>query len=209
MLVVGLGNPGQKYVCTRHNVGRDILLEIIKNDNFSELKVDRYSNALVSEGHAESLGETTGEKFLDDKRVIIALPGTFMNQSGEAVKELVKKYALTPESVVIVHDDIDLPFGRIKISKDRGDGGHNGVKSVVEHLGTRDFSRIRIGICPVNEGGEKSKPHKDVVSGYVLGHFSREESDNLHTLAKRVNDALAAIARVGVTQAMNLINESS
>jgi peptidyl-tRNA hydrolase, PTH1 family len=208
MLVVGLGNPGQKYVHTRHNVGRDILLEIIKRDDFSELKIDKYANALVSRGHIESVGEASRSDTTDKGYIIMALPGTFMNHSGEAVRGLVKKYGLNPEEVVIVHDDIDLPFGRVKISKDRGDGGHNGVKSVIEQLGTRDFSRIRVGICPTNEEGEKAKPHKDVVSGYVLDRFSPTESDNLSAVATRVSEALVVIVQRGVVQAMNIINES-
>jgi peptidyl-tRNA hydrolase, PTH1 family len=201
MLFVGLGNPDQKYVYTRHNVGRDILLEIIKSGHFSELQKDTYANALIS----EELIDDEGTK---KDKTVITLPNTYMNRSGESVKELIKKHNLDSGSVVLVHDDIDLSFGRIKISKDRGDGGHNGVKSVVEHLGTRDFSRIRIGVCPVNEEGEKIKPHKDVVSRYVLGQFSPKEIEGLKSITKRVKEALALMAEVGVERAMNTINEA-
>jgi peptidyl-tRNA hydrolase, PTH1 family len=201
MLFVGLGNPDQKYVYTRHNVGRDILLEIIKSGHFSELQKDTYANALIS----EELIDDEGTK---KEKTVITLPNTYMNRSGESVKELIKKHNLDSGSVVLVHDDIDLSFGRIKISKDRGDGGHNGVKSVVEHLGTRDFSRIRIGVCPVNEEGEKIKPHKDVVSRYVLGQFSPKEIEGLKSITKRVKEALALMAEVGVERAMNTINEA-
>jgi peptidyl-tRNA hydrolase, PTH1 family len=201
MLFVGLGNPDQKYVYTRHNVGRDVLLEIIKRGHFSELQKDTYANALFS----EELIDDEGTK---KDKIVIALPNTYMNRSGESVKELIKKHNLDLGSVVLVHDDIDLSLGRIKISKDRGDGGHNGVKSVVEHLGTRDFSRIRIGVCPVNEEGEKIKPHKDVVSRYVLGQFSPKEIEGLKSITKRVKEALALMAEVGVERAMNTINEA-
>ncbi|MEX0933558.1 MAG: aminoacyl-tRNA hydrolase [Candidatus Paceibacterota bacterium] len=207
MLVVGLGNPGQKYVHTRHNIGRDVLLEIIGRGDFSDLQTDRYSHSLISNGYLKHAGDLPRDLTDTTGRLIVALPETFMNRSGEAVRELVKKYTLTHEDVVVVYDDIDLPFGRIRISKDRGDGGHNGIKSVVEHLGTKNFSRIRVGICPMNENGEKSKPHKDVVSRYVLGALSPHETEAFATAVDRVEEALYHVSMQGVEEAMNVINE--
>lgn len=209
MLVVGLGNPGQKYVHTRHNIGRDILLEIINRGDFSDIQTDRYARSLISDGYLRP-----GEKALwgtytdDERRLTVAFPETFMNRSGEAVRELVKKYALSPEDVAVVYDDIDLPYGRVKISKDRGDGGHNGIKSIVEHLGTKNFCRIRVGICPTNESGEKSKPQKEVVSRYVLGHLSPLEAETFPAIVDRVEEALAYVRIKGVEEAMNVINEA-
>lgn len=203
MLVTGLGNPGQKYVHTRHNVGRDILVRIAEGADFSEWKTDRLAKALIADGFV-SKGETSDE----GRRVIIALPETFMNRSGEAVRELVKKYGLSSQDVIVVYDDIDLPFGTVRISKDRGDGGHNGVKSVSEHLGTKDFVRIRIGICPTNGEGEKAKPHKTEVGGYVLAHFSPAEEEALEEVTRRVERAVWLIALAGVERAMNTVNES-
>ena len=208
MLVVGLGNPGQKYVHTRHNIGRDILWEIINRGDFSELQADRYARSLISLGYLACVSTLSREVVDTKTRLIIALPETFMNRSGEAVKELMKKYILTHEEFVVVYDDIDLPFGRVKISKDRGDGGHNGVRSIVEQVGTKNFSRIRVGICPTNESGEKSKPHKDVVSRYVLGHLSPKEAEVFESLIQRVEEALECLSTKGVDEAMNTINES-
>ena len=207
MLVVGLGNPGRKYVNTRHNIGRDILLEIINRGDFSDVQTDRYAHSLISDGYVTSARVLPREATDTAGRLIIALPETFMNRSGEAVRELMKKYSLTHEEVVVVYDDIDLPFGRVKISKDRGDGGHNGVKSIVAQVGTKNFSRIRIGICPTNETGEKSKPHKDVVSRYVLGHLSPKETEAFALVIERVEEALVCVSTKGVEEAMNTINE--
>lgn len=208
MLVVGLGNPGQKYVHTRHNIGRDVLLEIISRGDFSDVQSERYAHSLVSLGNVGSMDISPQSATDTVKRLVIAFPETFMNRSGEAVRALMKKYELTPEEVVVVYDDIDLSFGRVKISKDRGDGGHNGIKSVVEHLGTKNFSRIRIGICPTDENGEKDKPHKDVVSRYVLGHLSPKETEALPGVINRVEEALKRMSSKGVDEAMNAINET-
>jgi len=207
MLVVGLGNPGQKYAHTRHNIGRDILLEIINRGDFSDIQNDRYAHSLVSDGYMAKARVVPRE--ITDKTgwLIIALPETFMNRSGEAVRELMKKYTLTYEDVIVVYDDIDLPFGKVKISKDRGDGGHNGVRSVVGHMGTKNFIRIRVGICPIDESGEKSKPHKDVVSRYVLGRLSPKETEALAAITQRVEEALECLSLRGVEEAMNSINE--
>lgn len=209
MLVVGLGNPGQKYVHTRHNIGRDVLLEIVNRGDFSDIQTDRYTHSLVSLGCVKRTARILPVSPDGAERdLIIALPETFMNRSGEAVRELVKKYELTSEDVVVVYDDIDLPYGRIKISKDRGDGGHNGIKSVVEHLGTKNFSRIRVGICPTDESGEKSKPHKEVVSRYVLGHLSAKETETFARVVDRVEEALDYVSVRGVEEAMNAMNEA-
>jgi len=205
MLVVGLGNPGKEYIGTRHNVGRDTLIEIMKSDDFSEWKADRYVSALVAEGTLHTPKEVGGEP----KEVLLrgALPETFMNRSGESVSKLLKKYHYTPEQMVLMYDDIDLPIGKVRISKNRGDGGHNGVRSVAEHLGSKDFVRIRIGICPVTDEGSPQKPHKDTVSPYVLGHFSSDEKDLLREVVSKVARSITLIAFSGVGAAMNQINE--
>lgn len=209
MLVVGLGNPGEKYVHTRHNIGRDILLEIINRGDFSAIQTDRYAHSLVSLGYVKRTTRALpASPDAAEGYLTLALPETFMNRSGEAVRELVKKYELTPEEVVVVYDDIDLPFGRVKISKDRGDGGHNGIKSIAEHLGTKNFTRIRIGICPTDENGEKDKPHKDIVSRYVLGHLSPKESETFAHVVDRVEEALGYVSLKGVEGAMNAMNEA-
>lgn len=194
MLVVGLGNPGREYVGTRHNVGRDIIASFAEGGDFSEWRRDSYSVAFVAEGESGGVP------------VVVALPETYMNRSGEAVRELVKKYGFEPEDVVVVYDDIDLPVGAVKISQDRGDGGHNGVKSIADHLKTRDFVRLRIGICPINEEGEKNKPPKTVVRDYVLGRFSPDEQKRIAGLKTTVEAIIREISEKGVASAMNHYN---
>lgn len=194
MLVVGLGNPGREYVGTRHNVGRDIMASFVEGGSFSEWKRDSYSAAFVAEG---DIGETP---------IVVALPETYMNRSGEAVRELVKKHELQPEDVVVVYDDIDLPVGTVKISQDRGDGGHNGVKSIADHLKTRDFVRLRIGICPTDGEGEKNKPPKTIVRDYVLGRFSPDEQERIASLKATVEAIIREIMEKGVASAMSRYN---
>lgn len=196
MLVVGLGNPGREYVGTRHNIGRDLLIELAERENFADWKHDSYVLSYVSSGQPAGVQE----------EIKLALPETYMNRSGEAVRELVKNNNLSPEDLVVVYDDIDLPVGSIKISKSRGSGGHNGVQSIIDHLKTNDFVRIRIGICPVNEMGEKNKPTKTVVSKFVLARFSPLEKEKLDIVAKKLFESILSISQDGIERAMNTFN---
>lgn len=134
-LIVGLGNPGEKYRKTRHNVGYMVIDELAGQN-------------------------PTG--------FILEKPGTFMNESGKAVKRLVATLKLSADELIIVHDDIDLPLGKYKISFGRGSAGHKGVQSIIDALGTKDFQRVRMGICPKN-----GKPEK--VEEFVLKNFTKEE----------------------------------
>lgn len=196
MLIVGLGNPGKEYIGTRHNIGRDFLLELAEKGSYSDWKLDRYLQSLVS----SSLDKENEEE------VVLALPETFMNRSGEVVRSLIKKLNLRAEELVVVYDDLDLPVGTLKVSVARGAGGHNGVRSVIDHLGSNGFTRIRIGICPVNEVGEKIKPHKDEVKSFVLTRFSPSEKELLHTLFKKIPNVIQILNEKGVDKAMNLFN---
>lgn len=191
MLIVGLGNPGKEYENTRHNIGRDLLFEMVnqRGDPYY-WKNDRYTNSMVAE--------------MDE--MVMVLPETFMNRSGEAVRLLVKKYNLEAQRVVVLYDDIDLAVGSIKISKDRGAGGHNGVQSIIDHLGTTDFVRVRIGICPVDDEGVKTKPHKEQVRHFVLARFSPEERSRLEVVAEKLPRILSSIKNEGAEEAMNYFN---
>ncbi|MEZ4200633.1 MAG: aminoacyl-tRNA hydrolase [Candidatus Paceibacterota bacterium] len=133
--IIGLGNPGEKYIGTRHNVGRDFLLWLAEHESFSTWQTDRYAQAQCAEGNIK------GEPML------LALPETFMNKSGETVRYLKDKQSLLPEHCILVYDDVDLPVGTFKISTDRGSGGHNGVQSVMDGLGSKSFVRVRIGVA--------------------------------------------------------------
>ena len=152
ILVIGLGNPGEKYKKTRHNLGRLVVSTWQFIIGFPDFRLEKKSNALISKGTFEQ------------KRIILTLPETFMNNSGKSVKMLTKSYKLKPNNLIIVHDDIDLPLGTIRISIDRGAAGHKGVESIIKELGTKNFIRVRIGICPqdfkpkgVNKFGGKPK----------------------------------------------------
>jgi PTH1 family peptidyl-tRNA hydrolase len=137
--------------------------------------------------------------------VEVFMPDTFMNESGRAISEYLRYHE--GRELVVMYDDKDLPLGSIRISHDRGDGGHNGVKSVIESLGTREFTRIRIGIAPENVDGTNVKaPHGEVVQDYVLGKFRDVEEEKLREVIPQVVGALQAIAEAGYQKAMERFN---
>ncbi len=159
MLIVGLGNPGKEYEKTRHNAGFMALDEFQKEHSFPDFKLSKKHSSLISEG------------ILNSVKVLLAKPQTFMNNSGKAVASLVKlslgKLSLTKD-LMVLHDDIDIPLGKIKTSKGSGSAGHKGVNSIIQSLGTKDFTRIRIGIKPA-----RGKPEN--VEEFVLKPFSRPD----------------------------------
>ncbi len=137
--------------------------------------------------------------------VEVFVPGCFMNESGRDVAEYLRYHE--GRELVVMYDDKDLPLGKIRISHDRGDGGHNGIKSIIEHLGTREFIRIRIGIAPSEVDGKSVKaPHGDEVQGFVMGKFREEEETALREVAPKVVGAVQAIAEAGYEKAMERFN---
>ncbi len=178
-IVVGLGNPGGEYVGTRHNVGRDMLEYIVKKEG--------------------------DEKTLFGKKVKVLLPDSFMNNSGKDVKPLIKS-AKAAEGLVVVHDDLDLPLGKVKISFGSGAGGHNGVKSVQAAVKTKDFTRIRIGISPSTPMGKLKKPDSGATVDFVLGTFKPTEQDVLKKVRKVVAEALELIVTDSRERAMTEVN---
>jgi len=135
-LIIGLGNPGEKYEKTRHNIGFRAVDKFQRNNNFPEFSFPKKFQAEISKG------------ILNNEKIIIAKPQTFMNLSGKAIKALIKNYKLETKNLIIVHDDIDLPLEKIRIVKNRGAGGHRGVESIIQGLGTKNFIRFRFGINP-------------------------------------------------------------
>ena len=133
-LIVGLGNPGLKYEKTRHNLGFRIAEELARQIKFNHWKVDLQFHASITQGH------------FNNQKIILAKPQTFMNNSGSAAKALAKYYKIPFEEILVIHDDIDLPLGKIKIQQGRGAAGHKGVQSVIDQLKTKDFIRMRVGI---------------------------------------------------------------
>lgn len=183
-IIVGLGNPGKEYEKTRHNTGFMVLDRI--SDKFNiEIKKEK-SKALIG------TGEINGEK------VMLVKPQTFMNLSGEALRPLVEFYKESLENVIVIFDDIDLEIGKIRIKEKGSAGTHNGMKSIVSHLGTENFKRIKVGIG-------KPKENIDLI-GHVLGKFSDEEFKILESSINNAVEATILLIRDEMSKAMNTYN---
>lgn len=185
-VIVGLGNPGDEYEKTRHNVGRR-LVESMSDD----WKNDKMLSALVS--NTEIAG----------KKAKLVLPETFMNRSGSAVRPLAPVKKTEAKKIVVCHDDIDLPVGRLKISFDRGSAGHKGVESIKRALGTTGFVRLRIGIAPTTPSGKIKKTEAGQV---VLKNLTTNEEKKLSEVFKKGKEAIEAVVLLGHERAMNLFN---
>jgi len=163
-LIVGLGNPGEKYEKTRHNIGFQVVDNFLRSNNDD-------SDFSFDKKHQSELCTIQ----IDDKKIFLAKPQTFMNNSGQAVRSLMDYYKISPDSLLVIHDDLDISFGKIKFSKDSGPAGHNGVKSVIDHVGSKNFSRLRFGIASDKKPGFFSR---FIGSGknFVLADFNKEEN---------------------------------
>lgn len=169
-LIVGLGNPGKKYEKTRHNAGfiaLDRLHQALKQYNISEWELSKKFNSQVC------------DCTINGEKIILAKPMTFMNSSGQAVQLITQYYKILPENIIIIHDDKDIKLGELKIQKDRGHAGHNGIRSIIDHIGSQNFTRIRIGIASENE-----KKMLDVPN-FVLGKFGIFEKGKLENSIKK------------------------
>ena len=184
-LIVGLGNPGRKYAGNRHNVGFQCLDRLAEAWGLSFSR--RKHKALLAQGEMAGL------------KVILGKPQTFMNLSGEAVERMARFYKVPPESILVIYDDFDLPVGRIRLRPEGGSGGHKGMKSIMEHLGTNGFPRLRVGI---------GRPtHGDPVD-YVLGDFAPDEQIAIEEAYERVVSAVELWLAEGIAAAMNRYNLS-
>ena len=194
MYIVGLGNPGEEYKESRHNVGRIILEKFRKKFDFSDWEFDKKSQSLVSEG---KVGKTEAK---------LILPETYMNRSGGSVKKFVTSKKKV-QDLVVVYDEIDLPLGITKIVFNRGSGGHKGIESVMRSLGTKEFTRLRVGISPSTPSGKIKKPKgEQKVVDFVLGKFSKREQETLKKIQKKMVEALEALVTEGRATAMNRFN---
>lgn len=192
-LIVGLGNPGQAYADNRHNVGFQCLNHFarVHKLTFSQ----RQARCRVGFGEVA------------DIKVIIAKPQTFMNLSGRAVKQAVQRYNIALNDFIVIYDDLDLPIGKIRIRKQGSSGGHKGLQSVIDHLGSQDFARIRVGIGrPAEVESEGTNQPKSRVMSYVLSNFTTAERDVMKEVYARVTDAIDCILSQGLTEAMNRYN---
>jgi len=184
-LVVGLGNPGDRYRNSRHNIGF-VAVDFVAN------KMNR-----TFAPHSSRLGETA-EMHFDAFSFVLLKPQTYMNASGRSVRRVMEEMDLALGSLIVIHDDLDLEFGRIKIVFNRGAGGHKGVSSIIDEIGGREFVRIKCGIGRPGEGIQ--------VVDHVLSSFNEKESEMLDSVCQEITEALDLIGTEGLTAAMNRMN---
>lgn len=185
LLVVGLGNPGTVYAKTRHNVGF-MVADLLAGRMGSAFKVHKKSGAEV----------TTGR--LGDRSVVLAKPRVYMNESGRQVGPLAKFYSISPADIVVIHDELDIDFGRIRLKLGGGEGGHNGLRSVAAALGTKEFQRVRIGVG--------RPPGRQDPAAFVLDPFNSIERKEVPTICEQAADATELLLKIGLEPAQNTVH---
>ena len=183
-LIVGLGNPGVEYAATRHNIGFDMITYL--SDKYNIPVNSREGKALVGKG------------ILAGEKVMLAQPQTYMNLSGESVRALMDYYKIDIEDLLVIYDDISLDVGQIRMRGKGSAGGHNGIKSIIQHTGTQEFARIKIGVGQKPEGGDLVK--------HVLGRFSREEDGMFRDVFALAEEGLLAWLQEDMKSAMTKVN---
>jgi len=182
-LIVGLGNPGKEYAGNRHNVGFQCLDHLARAHGI-ELRRQRF-RAVLGDGH------------IGVQRVLLVKPLTFMNESGKAVAPVSRWYKIPPQRILVIHDDLDLPLGKVRLRPDGSSGGHKGIHSIIAELGTRDFARLRVGI---------GRPqHGDPVD-YVLGDFGADQEPIIGAVCEMVERIVLCFLQEGIERAMNAHN---
>ncbi len=184
-IIAGLGNPGNKYEGTRHNIGFEMIDFVARTYNIN-------INKLGYKG-------LYGQGFIEGEKVILLKPQTFMNLSGQSVKEICDFYKVPSEKFIVIYDDVSLPLGKLRIRPKGSAGGHNGIKNIIYMLNTDVFPRIKVGV------GMPAHPEMDMAD-HVLGHFTKEDFDTLLPAAKSIADALPLIMKEGCGAAMNKFN---
>ncbi|MEZ4520041.1 MAG: aminoacyl-tRNA hydrolase [Thermomicrobiales bacterium] len=185
-MIVGLGNVGSKYAGTRHNLGFEVIDELAKRSHAGAPR-----NRFDARIHETNFGGT---------RVVLAAPTTMMNNSGFAVAQLIRWYKLPPEKLLVIYDELDIPFGKMRLRPSGGAGGHNGIKSIIEQLGTADFPRVRVGV---------GRPTSGSTIGFLLSRFSTEERGYLPEIVSLAADAAECWVESGIDEAMNRFNTRS
>ena len=180
-IIVGLGNPGIPYRMTRHNIGFQV--------------VDRLAKLNHIPIRTKRLKSLYGKGWIDSQQVVLAKPRTFMNRSGEAVKRAADFFHLRIEDLIVVHDDLDLPFGRLRFKHRGGDGGHQGVRSIIERMGGNNFLRLKVGIGRPPQGMDPA--------GYVLETFDKVIQSHLDQILSRAAESLNVMLLEGLEKAMN------
>ncbi len=191
-LIVGLGNPGLFYANNRHNIGYMCIRRFARDHKIHLNK----KQGLARVGR----GKINGEE------VVLARPQTFMNESGEAVSHLVKRYKIVAADLIIIHDDLDLPAGKIRLRQGRGSGGHKGIESIVAQLGKGDFYRVRVGIGRPDIAEDADIDKEQAVIDYVLSGFTRDEKKIMKKVIPEVSQAVLCLLTEGIEAAMNKYN---
>ncbi len=169
MVICGLGNPGKNFKFTRHNLGFLILDHFQKENFFPDFE---FSQKFLAEISRKKMNET---------EIFLVKPQTFMNDSGKAIKKFILNFKISPQQLCVVHDDLDLPFGKMKISFKKGSGGHKGVQSIIDQISTKDFWRLRVGI---------GRPKKKKIENFVLEKFTKKEREKLKKILEFTNELL-------------------
>ena len=191
-LIIGLGNPGRSYANSRHNIGFTCLSYFAK----------KYGIHFDKKQGKARIG--TGE--IAGTRVILAKPQTYMNLSGESVSRLIKKFDIKPNDLLVIHDDLDLPLGRIRIRHGGSSGGHNGINSIINNLGSQDFTRLRVGIGRPAENEDTIESSDNKIITYVLSDFTPDEKQAISQVIPIVSEAIHCLLTEGLTVSMNRYN---
>lgn len=194
ILIVGLGNPGKEYENTRHNAGRIVVEKIAKANDFPDWKDDMKLKSFCSKGE------------INEEKVELLLPNTFMNNSGNAVCQIIDDKKKL-KNLIVIYDDLDIPLGSLKISYNRSSGGHNGLESVIKRVKSKEFLRIRIGVSPSTPTGKFRKPKgEEAVLKFLLGSFKEDELKIIKNMSKKVAEIIVIVSAEGKDKAMTLFN---
>jgi PTH1 family peptidyl-tRNA hydrolase len=190
-LIIGLGNPGQDYSRSRHNIG------------FMCLKHFAHEHAISFD--KKQADARTGRGIVEGIEVVLAKPQTYMNLSGQSVNRLMHKFKLKPSDIIVIHDDMDLPLGKVRIRAGGSSGGHKGIDSIIQNIGTRDFVRIKVGIGRPEKDSDDNCYDDDIVD-FVLNSFSPDEKKLVEPSIEKVSDAILCLLTEGIEIAMNKFN---
>lgn len=184
-IIIGLGNPTMKYAGTRHNIGFDVITRLSDDYNIS-LDIKKHKGIC-------------GKGFIEGERVLLCMPQTYMNLSGECVREVMDFYRVTNEDIIVIYDDISLDVGQLRLRSKGSAGGHNGIKNIIAHLNTMEFDRVKVGVG--------DKPKNFDLADYVLSRFSDDENIIIRDTLKKASEAVKTIITDGMDTAMNLYNK--
>jgi PTH1 family peptidyl-tRNA hydrolase len=195
-IIVGLGNPGEEYINTRHNTGRMVVEALAKKLDFKDWKADMKLKALVTEGK------------IGKEKVMLVLPETFMNKSGLSVGPLVKSKKAA-ETLLVVHDELDIPLGTMKLSFNKSSNGHKGVESVIKAVKTEAFMRLRVGVVPALASGKMKKPKgEEEIVDFIIGQFKKPEMEIMKKVIKKAVAGLETLGKSGREMATGEINSA-